>query len=155
MPSDVDSQMPAPPDGQILIYNDGATRLQVRLEGQTVWLAQRLMAALFQVSVKTVNEHLINIYAEGELEQEATIRRFRIVQREGSRDVARAIDHYNLDAILAVGYRVRSARGTAFRAPPSRRRSASTCTRCRRCAVASPASAGRGTHSPPRSAGAC
>lgn len=89
-----------PPDGQILIYNDGATRLQVRLEGQTVWLAQRLIAELFQVSVKTVNEHLINIYAEGELGREATLQSFRIVQREGSRDVARAIDHYNLDAIL-------------------------------------------------------
>lgn len=89
-----------PPDGQILIYQDGATCLQVRLEGQTVWLAQRLMAELFQVSVKTVNEHLINIYAEGELEQEATIRNLRIVQREGSRDVARAIEHYSLDAIL-------------------------------------------------------
>ncbi len=89
-----------PPDGQILIYNDGATRLQVRLEGQTVWLAQRLIAELFQVSVPTVNEHLANIYAEGELEQEATIRRFRIVQREGSRDVARAIDHNHRDANL-------------------------------------------------------
>lgn len=103
------------PDGQILIYNDGATRLQVRLEGRTVWLTQRLIAELFQVSVKTANEHLVNIYGEGELDSEATIRSFRIVQTEGSRQVTRAIDHYNLDAILAVGYRVRSARGTAFR----------------------------------------
>ena len=73
------------------------------------------MADLYQVSVKTVNEHLVNIYSEGELSREATIRSFRIVQREGGRDVTRSIDHYNLDAILAVGYRVRSARGTAFR----------------------------------------
>jgi hypothetical protein len=106
---------PPPGSGQILIYHDGATRLQVRLEGRTVWLSQRLIADLYQVSVPTVNEHLANVYAEGELDQEATIRSFRIVQREGNRDVARAIDHYNLEAILAVGYRVRSARGTAFR----------------------------------------
>jgi len=99
----------------MLIYEDGAARLQVRLEGQTVWLSQRIMADLYQVSVKTVNEHLVNIYAEGELEQEATIRSFRIVQREGSRDVSRVVEHYSLEAILAVGYRVRSHRGTSFR----------------------------------------
>ncbi len=104
-----------PPDGQVLIYQDGATRLQVRLEGRTVWLSQRLIAELFQVSVKTANEHLVNIYDEGELDPSATIRNFRIVQTEGRRQVSRAVDHYNLDAILAVGYRVRSARGTAFR----------------------------------------
>ncbi|MEW6262541.1 MAG: RhuM family protein [Thermodesulfobacteriota bacterium] len=69
------------------------------------------MAELYQVSVKTVNEHLINIYAEGELEEEATIRKFRIVQIEGARQVSRFVDHYNLDVVLAVGYRVRSARG--------------------------------------------
>ena len=106
---------PAPESGSVLIYEDGAARLHVRLDGRTVWLSQRLIAELFQVSVKTANEHLVNIYAEGELESAATIRNFRTVQREGARDVTRAIDHYNLDAILAVGYRVRSARGTAFR----------------------------------------
>ena len=104
-----------PPQGQLLIYQDGSLNLQVRLDGQTVWLPQRLIAELFQVSVKTANEHLVNIYSEGELGREATIRSFRIVQREGSRDVARQVEHYSLDAILAVGYRVRSARGTAFR----------------------------------------
>lgn len=104
-----------PPQGQVLIYQDGGLNLQVRLDGQTVWLPQRLIAELFQVSVKTANEHLVNIYNEGELDREATIRSFRIVQREGSRDVARQVDHYSLDAILAVGFRVRSARGTAFR----------------------------------------
>jgi len=91
MSSDVDSKMSAPPDGQILIYNDGATRLQVLLEGRTVWLSQRLIAELFQVSIPTVNEHLANTYAEGELDPEATIRSFRIVQIEGARDVAQAI----------------------------------------------------------------
>jgi hypothetical protein len=104
-----------PPDGQILIYQDGGLNLQVRLDGQTVWLTQRLIAELFQVSVKTANEHVVNIYSEGELDAAATIRKFRIVQTEGARQVARLVDHYNLDAILAVGYRVRSARGTAFR----------------------------------------
>jgi len=115
MPGDANLPQPIPPDGQILIYQDGGTRLQVRLEGRTVWLPQRLIAELFQVSVKTVSEHLINIYGEGELDPGATIRSFRIVQTEGGREVSRAIDHYSLDAILAVGYRVRSARGTAFR----------------------------------------
>lgn len=115
MPDKTESPEPAPPDGQVLIYQDGATRLQVRLEGRTVWLSQRLIAELFQVSVKTANEHLVNIYSEGELDPEATIRSFRIVQTEGSRQISRAIDHYSLDAIIAVGYRVRSARGTAFR----------------------------------------
>jgi hypothetical protein len=106
---------PQPPAGQILIYEDGGLDLQVRLDGQTVWLTQRLMADLYQVSVPTVNEHLANIYSEGELSSEATIRKFRIVQTEGNRQVARNLDHYSLDAILAVGMRVRSARGTAFR----------------------------------------
>ena len=110
--------LPAPTDpplGQILIYQDGATQLQVRLDGQTVWLAQRLIAELFQVSVKTANEHLVNIFDEGELDPQATIRKFRIVQTEGSREVSRLVDHYNLDAILAVGFRVRSPQGTQFR----------------------------------------
>ena len=106
---------PPPESGQILIYEDGTARLQVRLEGRTVWLPQRLIAELYQISVPTVNEHLTGIYADGELDREATVRSFRIVQREGVRDVARVIDHYSLDAILAVGNRVRSARGTAFR----------------------------------------
>ena len=106
---------PPPHKGQLLIYRDGDLRVQVRIDGQTVWLPQRLIAELFQVTVATVNEHLSNIYAEGELAPAATIRKFRIVRREGKRDVSRIIDHYNLDAILAVGYRVRSRRGTAFR----------------------------------------
>lgn len=110
---------PPPASGQLLIYQDGATRLQVRLDGQTVWLSQRLIAELYQVSVKTVNEHLVNIYDEGELDPGATVRSFRIVQREGARDVARAIEHYSLDAILAVGYRVRDfAEGQAQRRRP-------------------------------------
>ncbi len=107
--------IPTSPNGQLLIYEDGSLRVQVRIDGKTVWLTQRLMADLYQVSVKTVNEHLVNIYNEGEIEPASTIRKFRIVQTEGLRNVTRMVEHYNLDAILAVGYRVRSPRGTAFR----------------------------------------
>lgn len=104
-----------PPAGQILIYRDGSTQLRVRLDGQTVWMPQRLIAELFQVTVPNVNQHLKAIYEEGELRPDATVKQYLIVQTEGSREVTRTVDHYNLDAILAVGYRVRSARGTAFR----------------------------------------
>lgn len=107
--------VPNPSDGQILIYQNAGSKLRVRLAGRTVWLTQRLIAELFQVSVPTVNEHLKDIYREGELDGQATIRKFLIVQTEGPRQVSRSLDHYNLDAILAVGYRVRSGRGTAFR----------------------------------------
>lgn len=103
------------PAGQMLIYRDGALNLQVRLDGQTVWLTQRQLADLYQISVPTVNEHLTNIYAEGELDQAPTVRNYRIVQIEGVRQVSRDVAHYSLDAILAIGYRVRSARGTVFR----------------------------------------
>jgi hypothetical protein len=94
---------------------DGRTRIQCRFENETLWLTQKLIAELFQVSVKTANEHLTNVFDEGELDSKATIRKFRIVQIEGARQVARDVEHYNLEAILAVGYRVRSHRGTQFR----------------------------------------
>jgi len=106
---------PVPPEGQLLIYQDGSLRVQVRIDGKTVWLTQRLIAELYQVTVANINQHLKAIYEEGELSPEATIKQFLIVQTEGTRQVSRMIEHYNLDAILAVGYRVRSARGTAFR----------------------------------------
>jgi len=109
---------PAPDDsGEFLLYQteDGRTRIEVRLAQETIWLPQRLIAELYQVSVKTASEHLGNIYSDGELDPAATIRKFRIVQTEGTREVSRVVDHYNLDAILAVGYRVRSHRGTQFR----------------------------------------
>lgn len=106
-----------PPGGELILYQteDGQTRIQCRFEGENVWMTQALMAELFQVTVPTVNEHLKGIYAERELPAEATIRKFRIVRLEGARQVTREIEHYNLEAILAVGYRVRSPRGTAFR----------------------------------------
>ncbi len=103
--------------GEILLYQteDGRTRVECRFERETLWLSQALIANLFQKDVRTINEHLINIYKEVELDPEATIRKFRIVRKEGSREVARLIDHYSLEAILAVGYRVRSNRGVQFR----------------------------------------
>ncbi len=108
---------PARPDSDLLLYQteDGQTRVEVRLQNETVWLSQKLMADLFQKDVRTINEHIKNILAEGEQASEATIRKSRIVQIEGKREVARSVDFYNLDMILAVGYRVRSHRGTQFR----------------------------------------
>jgi len=94
---------------------DGKTRLQIRLQDESLWLTQKQIAELFDKTPPTINEHLKNIYEEGELEPDSTIRKFRIVAREGTRDVERLLDHYNLDAVMAVGYRVRSDRGTQFR----------------------------------------
>jgi len=105
------------PQSGIILYQteDGRTRVQCWFENETLWLTQALIGELFQIGVNTVNYHLKAIFAEGELQPEATIRRYRIVQTEGSRQIAREIEHYNLDAILAVGFRVRSHRGTQFR----------------------------------------
>ena len=93
----------------------GEDGIEVRVEGETVWLSQKLIAVLFEVDVRTINEHLGNIYQVGEQPREATIRKFRIVRREGGRAVAREVEHYNLDAIIAVGFRVNSARAIQFR----------------------------------------
>jgi prophage maintenance system killer protein len=103
--------------GQIVIYqsDDGSITTEVRLEGETVWLSQKQMAELFDKDVRTVNEHIINAFEEGELAREATIRNFRIVRQEGPRRVEREIEHYNLDVIISVGYRVKSKQGTQFR----------------------------------------
>lgn len=105
------------PQSEIILYQteDGRTRIQCRFENETLWLTQALIADLFQKDVRTINEHLMNIFTEGELNREATIRKFRIVRSEGTRQVTREVEHYNLPAILAVGYRVRSHRGTQFR----------------------------------------
>ena len=93
----------------------GEQSIEARYEDETVWLSQKLMAALFDVDVRTVNEHLKNVYEQGEVTPEATIRKFRIVQTEGKREVVRNVDFYNLDAIISVGYRVNSIRATQFR----------------------------------------
>ncbi len=103
--------------GKILIYQNekGDTKIDVYFDGETVWMPQRTMAELYQVNVRTINEHIIDIYTDGELNEDRTIRNFRIVQSEGKRRVSREIKHYNLDMILAVGYRVRSNVGIHFR----------------------------------------
>ena len=106
-----------PQKSHFLVYQagDGTLKIDVRLEDETVWLTQRLMADLFQKDVRTINEHIQNVYDEGELSPEATIRKFRIVQTEGTRQVGRMAVFYNLDMIISVGYRVKSAVATRFR----------------------------------------
>ena len=101
----------------IVIYQpaDGSMTAEVRLEGETVWLSQKQMAELFDKNIMTINEHIANVFAEGELESSATIRKFLIVRQEGKREVKREIEHYNLDVIISVGYRVKSKQGTQFR----------------------------------------
>ncbi|EOV8482487.1 virulence RhuM family protein [Klebsiella aerogenes] len=105
------------PAGEFIMFasGDGKVCVECRFESDTIWLSQATMAELYDKDVRTINEHLINIFSEGELAQNSTIRKFRIVRQEGKRQVSREIDHYNLEAILAVGYRVRSSRGTQFR----------------------------------------
>ena len=106
-----------PQQNELIFYTtpDGAVHVEVFFQDETFWLSQKRMAELFTVDVRTVNEHLQNIFKSGELETAATIRKFRIVQKEGDRDVAREIDFYNLDAIIAIGYRVNSYQATQFR----------------------------------------
>ncbi len=100
----------------VLIYTrEGENLTEVRLEGETVWLTQRQMAELFDKDVRTISEHIRNVFAEGELEEAATIRNFRIVRPEGRREVGRDVEHYSLDVIISVGYRVKSVQGTRFR----------------------------------------
>lgn len=103
--------------GKILIYQNekGDTKIDVYFEEDTIWMTQKAMCELYQVAKSSISEHISNIYKDGELDPEATVRKFRTVQIEGTRQVARARDYYNLDMILAVGYRVRSNVGMHFR----------------------------------------
>jgi hypothetical protein len=105
------------PDTGIIFYQteDGQSKIQVRLQDGTVWLNQRLLAELYQVAVPTINIHISTIFSDHELVPEATIRKYLIVQTEGSRQIERQVDFYNLDMILAIGYMVRSHRGVQFR----------------------------------------
>lgn len=105
------------PQSQLIIYqtDDGRTRIDARFQGETVWLTQKLMAELFEVGIPTINEHLKNIFETDELDENSAIRKFRIVQNEGGREVEREVQHYNLDVIIALGYRVNSKRATQFR----------------------------------------
>ena len=100
---------------RIFTSNDGQAQLEVALEQETVWLHQSQMAALFDTSTDNVGLHLKNIYQEGELEEIPTTEDFSVVRQEGKRQVRRSITHYNLDAIISVGYRVSSKRATQFR----------------------------------------
>jgi prophage maintenance system killer protein len=103
--------------GNIAIYKgaNGAIDLDVRLEDGTVWLTQAQMAQLFESSTPNINEHILHIFEEEELSQKATIRNFRIVQPEGTRQVSRDVRHYNLDMVISVGYRIKSKTATQFR----------------------------------------
>ncbi len=101
----------------ILIYQteEGRTKIDVCLENETVWTTQKAIAELYQKSVNTINEHIKNIYSEGELRESAPIRKNRIVQTEGKREVGRIVAFYNLEKIISIGYRIRSHRETQFR----------------------------------------
>ena len=103
--------------GEIIVYQseDGLTHVDVRFEGNTVWLTQAQLIDLYHSSKSNISEHIKHIFEDGELVEEATVRKFRTVQIEGSRQVSREVTHYNLDMIIAVGYRVRTPVGTRFR----------------------------------------
>jgi prophage maintenance system killer protein len=109
--------MAGAPGGKVLVYEapDGGVRVDVRLEHDSVWLTQRQMAELFDTSTDNVGLHLKNIFSDGELGEAATTEDFSVVQSEGKRRVQRTVRHYNLDAIISVGYRVNSRRGVRFR----------------------------------------
>ena len=100
---------------EIYQTQDGTTQVEVRFENDTVWLSQAQMAMLFGKDIRTINEHITNIFDDEELEKESTIRKFRIVRQEGKRQVNREIEHYDLDMIISVGYRVKSKQGISFR----------------------------------------
>jgi len=106
-----------PPAGEIILYQteDGVTRVECRFANETLWLSQALMAELFQTTPQNVTLHLKALYAEGEIDESSTCKEYLQVRREGAREVQRSVKHYSLDAILAVGYRVRSERGIQFR----------------------------------------
>ncbi|MDO8962898.1 MAG: virulence RhuM family protein [Coriobacteriia bacterium] len=110
-----EDDVPEAGTGSMLIYRDAATSLHVRLDGATVWLSQRQIAELYQTTPQNVTQHLTHIYDDGELDEAATCKDYLQVRTEGTRRVERSVRHYNLEAILAVGYRVRSGRGTQFR----------------------------------------
>jgi len=104
-------------NSELILYQtvDGNTKIEVRLENETVWLTQAQIGELFQKAKSTISEHIKNVFAEGELDETSTVRNFRTVQTEGIRDVERELEYYNLDVIISVGYRVKSIRGTQFR----------------------------------------
>ena len=106
-----------PSEAEFLMYRteDGIARVEVRFDGETAWLTQGGLAELFQTTPQNISQHIAAIYAERELDQAATCKQYFQVRREGVRDVRRRVRHYSLPMIIAVGYRVRSTRGTQFR----------------------------------------
>lgn len=102
---------------EIVLYKtpEGDTHIDVKLEDETVWLSQKLMAKLFSKNSDTIGLHISNIYKEGELDENSTTEYYSVIQREGKRNILRKIKYYNLDVIISVGYRVKSKRGTQFR----------------------------------------
>jgi len=102
---------------QIEIYRtkDGETQIEVKFEEETVWLTQAQIVDLFQTTKSNISEHIKHIFEEGELDSNRTVRKFRTVRTEGKKRVSRELDHYNLDLILSIGYRINSKRGTQFR----------------------------------------
>lgn len=104
-------------EGDIVIYQtlDGHTELDVRVEGESVWLTQAQMVDLFKSTKQNISLHINNVFKEGELDKGATVKKNLTVQKEGARAVRRRIDYYNLNVIISVGYRVKSLRGTQFR----------------------------------------
>ena len=104
-------------NGEILIYQseDGQTRIDVQFQDETAWLTQNQMADLLQTTKQNISLHIKNVFEEGELDSGATVKESLTVQQEGSRQVTRKIEHYNLDVIISVGYRVKSKQGTQFR----------------------------------------
>lgn len=100
---------------EMVIFEGEAGQLEVRLEGDSLWLTQEQMASLFTVQKAAISKHLKNIYLSGELERDATVSKMETVRREGARQVVRSLEHFNLDAVISVGYRVNSTRATRFR----------------------------------------
>ncbi len=103
--------------GDIILYQseDGETKLEVRLVNETIWLSLNQMANIFDRDKSVISKHIANIFEEGELDLSRTVAKFATVQREGTREIERLIEYYNLEMIIAVGYRVKSPRGTQFR----------------------------------------
>ena len=101
----------------VVSVGDQQDSIEMRYEDENIWLTQKMMATLYDVDVRTTNEHIKKIYSDSELEEEATIRKFRIVQTEGSRQVTRDTKHYNLQMIIAVGFKVNNERAVQFRNP--------------------------------------
>ena len=99
----------------IIVYNDGELELNVSVENETIWLTQKQLGELFNIEIHTINYHIKNIYKQKELMQNPTTRKIRVVKKEGKREIERDIDHYNLDMIISIGYRVNSITATKFR----------------------------------------